>query len=147
MGIIGLTLVLVGVVAFLIHTSQNTHWGGGFWEAWLMRHFSLQPSTAHQMVFWVRKSIHFSGYGILALLFWLYFFLWRLRGAAVWGVVGAGTVAAFDEYIQSRSGFRSGQPQDVLLDICGGIVFAVLAAVYLRRRFPKGQSSNGTEGT
>lgn len=132
--IIGLTLVLGGTIAFLVQTSTNVQWGGGFWENWLTKHLQLQPAVAHQIVFWFRKTTHFLGYGSFTLLLWLYFHLWGLRKSAAFGLIGAALVAAFDEYTQSLSSFRSGMPTDVVLDICGGIVFTLVTAWRLKQR-------------
>lgn len=133
-GIMVLTIVLVGVIGFLLHTSQDVHWGGGYWENWLRVRLGMQPVTAHLVVFWLRKSVHFIGYGVLTLLFGLYFYLWGLPKAAWWGLLGTAAVACFDEYNQSLSGFRSGQPADVLLDVCGGIVFTLIFYGWLSLR-------------
>ena len=130
--IIGLTLVLSGTVAFLVQTSTNVQWGGGFWENWLTKHLQLQSAVAHQIVFWFRKTVHFLGYGSLTLLLWLYFHLLGLRKAAAFGLIGTALVAAFDEYTQSLSSFLSGMPTDVVLDICGGIFFTLGVSVWLK---------------
>ncbi|HEY8464655.1 MAG TPA: VanZ family protein [Bacillota bacterium] len=128
--IIGLTLVLAGVTAFLVHTSKDVQWSGGFWEQWLRTHLQLQSA---EVVFWLRKTAHFLGYGSLALLYWVYFYLWGLRKTAPWwGIVGAALVASLDEYFQSRSAFRSGQPTDVLLDISGAVIFTSVTTMWLR---------------
>ncbi|HYH04646.1 MAG TPA: VanZ family protein [Bacillota bacterium] len=134
MGIIVLTFVLAGVIGFLLHTSKNVQWGGGFWENWLRVRFNMQPVTAHLVVFWLRKSVHFMGYGGLTLLFGLYFYLWGLRKTAYWGLLGTAAIASFDEYNQSLSSFRSGQPTDVFLDVCGGIFFTWVVYGWLRYR-------------
>ena len=134
LGIVVLTIVLVGVISFLLHTSKDVHWGGGYWENWLRVHLGMQPATAHLVVFWLRKSVHFIGYGVLALLFGLYFYLWGLRKTAWWGLLGTAAVACFDEYNQSLSGFRSGQATDVLLDVCGGVFFTLTFYGWLRWR-------------
>jgi VanZ family protein len=125
--IIGLTLVLVMIIGFLLQTSKDVRWGGGFWETWLWLHGRLTPAAAHQAVFWLRKTVHFLGYGSLALLFWWYFVLWGLRRRTpLWGLTATALVATFDEYNQALSNFRSGNPADVLLDCCGGVVFLLL---------------------
>lgn len=138
-GLIALTLVLGAVIAFLLHTSKDVHWGGGFWENWLQGHWHLTPEQAHQLVFGFRKTMHFMGYGCLTLLFWGYFSLWGLRRyPAFWGLAATAAVAAFDEYNQALSSFRSGKPTDVLLDCCGGLVFVLVATWFLPKFRPKG---------
>jgi VanZ family protein len=130
-----LSLILMAVIGFLLQTSQDVRWGGGFWETWLKAHWRLTPVMAHQLVFLARKMIHFMAYGSLALLFWWYFYLWGLRRAAAGvGLTATALVAAFDEYNQALSNFRTGKLTDVLLDCCGGLVFILAAyGVSLRR--------------
>jgi VanZ family protein len=127
------------MISFLLQTSQDVRWGGGFWETWIEAHWRLSPGTAHQLVFWVRKTAHFSGYGSLTLLFWGYFYLWgfRRRWPAGLGLTATALVASLDEYTQASSNFRSGQPTDVLLDCCGGAVFIVMAHIVMRSRRSK----------
>jgi VanZ family protein len=133
--ILDLTLILGLTVGFLLQTSQDVRWGGGFWETWLATHWRLPSGTAHQLVFWFRKTAHFIGYGCLSLLFWRYFYLWGIRRlTAGLGLTATVLIAVLDEYTQASSNFRSGQPADVLLDCCGGAVFIVLALIALRRR-------------
>lgn len=134
----GLTLVLMALIGFLLQTSKDIRWGGGFWENWLKAHWRLTSATAHQLVFLVRKMIHFMAYGGLALLFWWYFYLWGLRrSAAGVGLTATALVAAFDEYNQALSNFRTGKPTDVLLDCCGGLVFILVAHGVLQRSSKK----------
>jgi VanZ family protein len=141
--IVALTLVLGAVIGFLLQTSKDQRWGGGFWESWLQTHWRLTPVWAHRLVFGLRKTVHFMGYGCLTLLFWWYFALWGVRRAtAVWGLTATALVASFDEYNQALSTFRSGQPTDVLLDCCGGIAF-ILVISGLRHLYRKNTTSKG----
>lgn len=121
--IIVLTPVLAAIIYFLVYTSVDPHWGGGYWEQWLMVRTGLGVENAHFIVFWVRKTSHFCGYGSLGLLFWLYFFLWRVKPSLIIGLVATALVALGDEYQQSLSTFRSGQSLDVVIDILGAMVF------------------------
>jgi hypothetical protein len=133
--IIGLTLVLFIIICFLLQTSKDVRWGGGFWETWLTVHWYLAPKFAWHLVFWLRKTVHFLSYGCLALLLWWYFYLWGLRRtSAGLGLTATALVAACDEYNQTLSTFRSGQPTDVLLDCCGGVVFILIAYGVLHRQ-------------
>lgn len=136
-----LSLILMALIGFLLQTSQDVRWGGGFWETWLKAHWRLTSVTAHQLVFRVRKMIHFTAYGSLALLFWWYFYLWGLRRTAAGvGLTATALVAAFDEYNQALSNFRTGKLTDVLLDCCGGLVFILAASVVLQRSSKKRRS-------
>ena len=81
--------------------------------------------------FWLRKTGHFTGYGILALLFWR-----ALRatftGSAlrwyIWSVALTCLVASLDEWHQTFLPSRTGRFHDVALDTCGGIIFLVATA-------------------
>jgi VanZ family protein len=103
----------------------------------------------------LRKSGHFVGYGILAILVVLalrntnrdrlagllkrpwgghFSDLWRWN----WGVLGvlvAMVTATFDELHQSTMPSRTGRWQDVVLDTCGAVVLQVGLYVWTRRRY------------
>lgn len=129
-----MTAVYALILLFLLHTSEDYRWGGGYWEHWLADKMSISLQSAHEAVFWIRKSCHFIGYGLLGLYSWYYFHDMRLKAASWLGLAMAGLTACLDEYTQSRTTFRSGQPTDVLLDLMGIIFFFALAKVMLRHR-------------
>ena len=131
--IILLTPILAGIITFLFYTSVDTHWGGGYWEHWLSVRLQIEMESAHLVVFWLRKTLHFCGYGCLGLLFWLYFFLWRVRKNLDLALALLATIviAIADEYQQSLSTFRSGKPEDVIIDILGAMVFCGLYRILL----------------
>ena len=94
---------------------------------------------------YIRKSAHFTEYGILALLAAR---VLRGRSAGLLRTHWFGfslllvlAVAALDEFNQSFNPARTGSPYDVLLDVFGGIcaltALAVTAALRKRRR-PEG---------
>ena len=133
LGIIVLTPLLSDIVIFLLYTSLTPHWGAGFWERWLTANFKISFKTAQIIVFWLRKNLHFWGYGFLGLLFWLYFFLWRFKKPLFWGIIASAGVAVLDEYVQSRTSFRTGRPSDVFLDVCGVVLVCFPVYLYLKR--------------
>jgi VanZ family protein len=133
-GIIALTPVILFIMYILINATQDTQWGGGCWETWLTTRFNWTPEIAHIIVFWVRKTIHFTGYGTISLLFWLYYYLWRLPKPAFFGVLSCAVIASLDEYTQSLTSFRTGKPEDVLIDICGAVIFSLGVSWWLKRR-------------
>lgn len=97
----------------------------------LLSYFFPQMSDASRELvhFYVRKTAHFTEYGILAVLGVRAFFstkgLWyRLRW--ILPVVIVAAVASLDEYNQSFEPSRTSSVRDVLLDISGGITAAVL---------------------
>jgi VanZ family protein len=129
-----LTVILALIILFLVYTSEEPRWGGGYWESWLISRFQVPVLMAHNLVFWIRKSLHFLGYGSLGLLLWLYWFLWGFKKAYWLGIGAVGLIASLDEYFQSFTSFRTGKPEDMLLDICGAIVFTGLFNFYFKRR-------------
>jgi len=134
-GIILMTPVLAGLIWLVGQTSSHLEWGGGYWEQWLIEHWKMDPTDAHQAVFYIRKTGHFFFYGILSLLFQLYFRLWGLnRFIPFLGVLAAVSVAALDEYLQSQTSFRSGQIDDVILDASGAIILSLIFFVIGRKR-------------
>lgn len=130
----GMTILLACIILFIFHTSEAPRWGGGYWEEWLVYHYHISPTWAKALVFWVRKSIHFVGYGIFGLLFWYEYICAQFKGAFWLGIGSALTIAGLDEYLQSRTTFRSGQPTDVVLDFLGILCFAALTKAVLHRR-------------
>ncbi len=87
----------------------------------------------------LRKTGHFSGYGVLSLLFYR---AWRLSGHilsvhrtrildVVFSLACTLAVSSADEYHQSFLPSRTGRPQDVLLDMTGAAVFLLLFQLWL----------------
>ena len=135
LGIIILIPLLITIILFLTQTSTNPQWGGGYWEKLLVSWFQISKMLAHQVVFWIRKTAHFLGYGFLGVLFWAYFSLWFAPKPYLWGIFTTGLVASFDEYLQSLSSFRSGKTTDVLIDLSG--VVTLYCVIYYFLRFYK----------
>jgi VanZ family protein len=89
----------------------------------------------------IRKSAHFTEYGILALLGIRAFtasngIAYKMRWVLPLAIVAV--VASLDEFNQSFEPSRTSSPWDVLLDITGGaaatlVYFAVLTIWYSRR--------------
>lgn len=108
------------------------------WNFWLVNHI-------------LRKTGHFIGYGILGLLFYRG---WRKSGTilsirrprpvdAIFSFACTLVVASGDEFHQSFLPSRTGQPQDVLLDMCGVVMFLAALQLWLlvqrrRRAVPAG---------
>jgi VanZ family protein len=100
----------------------------------------------------LRKTGHFTGYGILSLLLYR---AWRLTGAilstnrarvldVIFSLACTLAVSGADEYHQTFLPSRTGRYQDVLLDMAGGAVFLLLFQLWLRferRRRPVSSAS------
>lgn len=112
------------------------HTSGPF--RWLFEALFGQVSNDRwgQIHMYLRKSIHFTGYGVFGLL-WLR--AWRLTVPrfhfiqdSLLSLLGAGLVASADEFHQTFIPTRTGTPKDVLLD-CSGVAFMQLI-VYIALR-------------
>jgi len=91
---------------------------------------------------YLRKAGHILGYGLLCLLLlrgWRatldYAHAWSRR-AALLAWLGTAFVASMDEWHQSFIPSRMGSPRDVLLDSAAGLVFLLIAYVWMRRSTP-----------
>jgi VanZ family protein len=92
--------------------------------------------------FFIRKSGHVFGYGLLCILL---FRAWRetlpAPGDPKWtwrwatiAVLGTALVASLDEWHQSFIPSRTGTPRDVLLDTCAGIGAQILVLLWVKLR-------------
>ena len=97
--------------------------------------------------FYLRKTGHVLGYGVLALLLlrgWRatlgYLRAWQSRTALLaW--IGTAFVASMDEWHQSFIPSRTGTVKDVILDSIAGFVFLLIAYFWLRRTAPAEQTA------
>lgn len=141
--LIGLTPIWLGMIGLVFYTSHDAAWGGGVWERQLMDYFNLTGEIAHLLVFVTRKAVHFTYYGLLAVLSQTYLKLWGVKRpwvAAGLGVALALMVALADEYRQTLTSFRSGKLGDVTLDLAGALCFTALAG-WLRRKCKSSRDS------
>jgi VanZ family protein len=96
--------------------------------------------------FYIRKTGHVIGYGMLSFLL---FRAWRatfqsnhVKWKAGWAglaVLGTGIVASVDEWHQSFIPSRTGRWQDVVLDTCAGIAAQILIVVIYKMSGKKKQ--------
>ncbi len=114
--------------------ANTSSWLRPIWER-LFGHISTHDwEEFHHLL---RKSGHFTGYGILCVLFlrgWLLTFArnaalrsstWRGR-SWIFAVLSTIVVASGDEIHQTFLPSRTGLFSDVVIDTCGGIVFSGL---------------------
>lgn len=109
------TLVLIW--ASSDHSSaQNT--GGTL--LWLLNalHLDANPDQIQKINFLLRKSAHFMGYGILAVLW--YRALGRWAHWRAWGI--SFCLACWDEWHQSHLPQRTGSLHDIALDMLGAVL-------------------------
>jgi len=97
--------------------------------------------------FYLRKTGHVFGYGMLTLLLLRG---WRatlgcarawLSRAALLAWIGTAFVASMDEWHQSFIPSRTGTVKDVILDSIAGFVFLLIAYFWLRRTAPAEQTA------
>jgi VanZ family protein len=90
--------------------------------------------------FYIRKTGHVIGYGILSILLFRAWratlpamenVKWKLRWARI-AVMGTAFVATLDEWHQSFIPSRTGRWQDVVLDTCAGIAAQILIFLWLK---------------
>ncbi len=97
----------------------------------------LPPQTLATLNFLLRKSAHFTEYGILGLL---WFRAWRgsrLGHEWKWALAGIGVAlltAIADEVHQSFLPSRTGSAKDVLLDLTGAVTLQILLWGFMRWR-------------
>lgn len=133
--------MIVGESTAAMSASDTSRWLLPIW----VRLFG--PITAaHWAVvhFFLRKSGHFIGYGLVSLAF---FHGWRSslsahgdprrlwRRASAWALLCTLILAAADEYHQSFLPSRGGAFHDVVLDLCGGIAAQLLLRALAPRLF------------
>ncbi|MGV3524936.1 MAG: VanZ family protein [Candidatus Sericytochromatia bacterium] len=133
-------LVWTGLLILLSSDQLSANSTAGLLER-LLAQVGLIPGTPafeglHHLL---RKSGHFGGYGLLALLW-----RWALRplppALGGWALALplwiSLTVAAWDEWHQSTLSQRSGTPADVLIDLGGACVCLGLLLVWEKRQSP-----------
>jgi VanZ family protein len=133
------TLLWLGAIAsFSTDTFSAAHTGGI-----LMRiiHTVYGPISHRQfelLHFFIRKTAHFTVYGILGCLAFL---AWRTTLPApkpwTWGWSGLAMTVVFvaaslDEFHQTFIPSRTGTSRDVLLDLVGALFFQIVIALFLR---------------
>lgn len=102
----------------LILGAANDAFSNDTTAGWLERLFGSAPQILN---FLLRKTAHVVEYAILALL------AWRAHRTLVVPLAIVLVVAIADETLQSQAALRTGNPFDVLLDLCGAML--ALAAV------------------
>lgn len=80
----------------------------------------------------IRKATHFTGYGIIGILFWLFYRQLKWIYPILLAILSIAIIASLDEYNQSFIPSRTGAVQDVLIDVMGATVFICSAALVKR---------------
>lgn len=89
-------------------------------------------SPADFIQFWLRKGAHLTIYGTLGLALSLALFCMGITGIRRWAIAGVlvALVGSLDEWHQLYVPGRTGRVIDVVLDLGGYFLFAVIAHLY-----------------
>lgn len=79
--------------------------------------------------FLVRKATHFFGYGLLAVLFYLFYKKLHWRFSSLLALLTIIIIASLDEYRQSVIPGRTGIIDDVYIDACGALTLLIIVKV------------------
>jgi VanZ family protein len=89
----------------------------------------------------IRKSGHFTGYGLLGLAWlrawWMTLPRSQFLPDTLLALLGTAVTASADEFHQTFLPNRTGSPWDVLLDCCGALALQLLVYVFMRVFRPK----------
>lgn len=119
--------------ATLIAGLSNSSGSPGHLHEQLAAWLHITPDQAWYLVVGVRKTIHFSAYGLATLAA----YRWSTANGApgLWrGIAFTLPLACFDEFRQHFAAGREGSPWDVALDMAGAVTFLFIAWLIDRRR-------------
>lgn len=139
----GWWLLFPVLMVWVVSVGSSSAGGSGSMHRWVTTYLHLSQADAETLVHWVRKTIHFTWYGLLGL---------TARNAAAsagekplvaarFSLLLTALVASFDELRQASQPGRTSSAYDVLLDLAGAAVF-VTAVSLLRRSSPKPAASS-----
>lgn len=136
---VALMIALIAVSSSATFGSDHT--SGPLRTLWQAIFGPVSNARWESIHFLIRKSGHFTGYGLLGLA-WLR--AWRMSLQRLWpllhgvlAVLGTAFVASCDEFHQTFIPNRTGSPWDVLLDTCGATTLCLLAWGIARLMRPK----------
>lgn len=130
-----LWLILIAIESSALLSAHNTSR-----ILYPLLHFLFGMDLEHFEIwhFYIRKSGHVVGYGILSILLFRAWRAtlpamdnakWTLRWTAI-AILGTSLVASLDEWHQSFIPSRTGRWQDVVLDTCAGIAAQLLLLLW-----------------
>lgn len=98
--------------------------------------FGWSAEVATIAVHWIRKTIHFTFYGLAGVSL-AFAGKWQVDARRIWlaCVLWVAGLGAYDEIRQAQFPNRQGRPQDWLIDVLGAVC---IVALYLKlRKEPK----------
>lgn len=81
--------------------------------------------------FLIRKATHFSGFGLIGVIFYLFYRKLNLRLPAYFAIASVFVLGSLDEYRQTMQPGRTGLFQDVMIDTAGAFCFVLLAKLVI----------------
>ena len=136
-------IVILILTGWLISYFSSAHGGSTPMVDWVMQTFGWNRDESETAILVVRKSIHFTFYGSIAITA----FATPLKngGAKHIGVIAALLTtlayATFDEVRQSTQPDRTGSAWDVLLDMTGGSVALVIVSAVMHKKSARGPNA------
>lgn len=133
-----LWLIVICIESTTYLSSENT---GHFLFPLLHFLFRIDYASFEPYHFFLRKTGHVFGYGLLSILFFRAWretlpvasgARWNLRWANI-AVLGTALVASLDEWHQSYLPTRTGSVHDVILDTCAGLAAQLAVFLWLPR--------------
>ncbi len=105
--------------------------GANHMHGFMTSMFHITQEQAEVVVRWLRKTIHFTAYGLVG------YSLFRAAiagktpriNAVIFALLTVLCLASFDEIRQTTAPNRSGSPWDVMLDLSGAASFALIGAL------------------
>lgn len=79
--------------------------------------------------FLIRKATHFTGYGMIGIIFYAFYHRLKFRFAPLLGIATVFVIGCIDEYIQYHIPGRTGIFQDVIIDTSGAIFWVTIAFI------------------
>ena len=137
-----LWLIVIAIESTALASSENT---SRILYPLLHYLFNMDWERFDYWHFYIRKTGHVFGYGMLCFLLFRALratlpkndLKWTARWAGV-AILGTAVVASLDEWHQSFIPTRTGRWQDVVLDTCAGVAAQILILlwwqIFLRRR-------------
>jgi VanZ family protein len=143
-----LWLILIAIESTAMLSATNT---SRFLYPLLHYLFGMDWDSFQTVHFYIRKSGHVVGYGMLSFLL---FRAWRatlpamtnVRWTQRWAIIailGTALVASLDEWHQTFIPSRTGTIRDVILDTCAGIGAQAIIFLWWRSR----RNSDGSSGS
>jgi len=133
--------VPVAIGILVIATESTEYFGADRTSGplrWLWEHlFGAVSNGRWSMIHhYIRKSGHFTGYGLVALTWlralWMSFPRLSFQRDALLALFATALIASADEVHQTFLPNRTGLPRDVVLDCCGAIVMQFVFFLFLK---------------